>query len=311
MGEIIFEFSIGILVLLFSTQKFVGLAKHISRIFQISPLIVGITVVAIGTSLPELAVSLTAISRQDAGLAMCNIIGSNIVNILLVFPIGLFIGKLRIGTTKTQRNALMLFVVTIVFYFSQTLEVIKPKAGLILIGLAMVTSLTEYKFAIFGRKHEDLKRFKNYKKEKFGFRTVLFGLALVAGIILGSILLVDAVEEISLITGISTTILGLTLTAVATSLPELLTTIFSQGEKEEKLTLGNILGSNIYNLLLVGGLTSLFLLDSRLPTKEWVWLLGTTTGFLFILRHYRGRKPPKFVGVLFLIILFIYFISQM
>ena len=310
MNEIIVKFCIGILILLFSTQKFVGLAKHISYIFRISPLIVGITVVAIGTSLPELAVSLAAVSRQDAGLAMGNIIGSNIVNILLVFPIGLFIGKLRIGTTKTQRNALILFVVTIVFYLSQILEVIKPKAGLILIGLAVIISLTEYTFGIFGRKHEDMKRLKNYKKEKFGFHTVLFGLILVVGIILGSILLVDAVEEISLITGISTTILGLTLTAVATSLPELLTTIFSQGEKEEKLTLGNILGSNIYNLLLVGGLTSLFLLDSHIPTKEWAWLLSTTAGFVLILKYYSGHKPPKVVGVLLLIILAAYFISQ-
>ena len=206
---------------------------------------------------------------------------------------------------------MILFVVTIVFYLTQILEVVKPKAGLILIGLAVATSLTEYKFAIFGRKHEDMKRFKNHKKETFSFRTILFGLTLIIGIILGSILLVDAVEEISLITGISTTILGLTLTAVATSLPELLTTIFSQGEKEEKITLGNILGSNIYNLLLVGGLISLFLLDSQIPTKEWVWLLCTTAGFVLILRHYRGRKPPKIVGVLLLIFLVAYFISQM
>src|SRR3989338_2572276 len=100
MNEIIVKFCIGILILLFSTQKFVGLAKHISYIFRISPLIVGITVVAIGTSLPELAVSLAAVSRQDAGLAMGNIIGSNIVNILLVFPIGLLLESCELAQRK-------------------------------------------------------------------------------------------------------------------------------------------------------------------------------------------------------------------
>ncbi|MEK7165796.1 MAG: hypothetical protein AAB874_03245, partial [Patescibacteria group bacterium] len=163
MYTFLLQFVVGIIILLFSTQKLVELAKNLSRALRISPLIVGITIVAIGTSLPELAVSLVAIIKNDAGLAMGNIIGSNIVNILMVFPVGLFIGKLRIGTTKTQRNALFLLVATAAFYISQFFGSFKPLSGLLLIGMAVIISIVEYTLGVFGRTHEDIKQFKSVK----------------------------------------------------------------------------------------------------------------------------------------------------
>lgn len=310
MNEVLLKFGIGLAILLFSTQKLVRLAEKVSRIFRISPLIVGITVVAIGTSLPELAVSLISIARHDVGLAMGNIIGSNIVNVLMVLPVGLFIGKLRIGTTKTQRNALILLGVTAIFFLTQTIGTVKVGSGVFLIGLAAVISVIEYRLAVFGRTHEDTKRFKGLRNGKLGWGAIFFGLLLVLGIIGGAILVVDSVEKISLLTGISTTVLGLTLTAVATSLPELLTTIFSQEDHEEKITVGNILGSNIYNLLLVGGIISLFPLTVVIQTKEWIWLAVATVGFVAILRHYKGQKPPRKIGAVLLILFVIYLLSQ-
>ncbi len=309
MYEIILKFGFSLAVLLFSTHKLVGLAKKISSVFRISPLIVGMTVVAIGTSLPELAVSLVAILRHDTGLAIGNIIGSNIINILLVFPVGLLIGKLRIGRFKTQRNAIILIIATGAFYISQTVGVVKSLSGPLLLSLAVLTSIAEYKFAIFGRDHEDAKQFKQKVNGTLGIGTLLFGLLLTVGIVIGSIFIVDAIEEISLITGISTTILGLTLTAFATSLPELLTTIFSQGEKQEKITLGNILGSNIYNLLLVGGIILLFSPGFMIPQYEWLWLGGTTAGLVGVIRYYKGQKPPRSVGIVFFVLLCVYLLS--
>ena len=311
MNEVLLKFGIGLAILLFSTQKLVRLAEKVSRIFRISPLIVGITVVAIGTSLPELAVSLISIARHDVGLAMGNIIGSNIVNVLMVLPVGLFIdSKLRIGTTKTQRNALILLGVTLIFFLTQFAGTGKAVSGVFLIGLAAVISVIEYRLAVFGRTHEDSRRFKGMRNGKLGWGAIFFGLLFVLGIIGGGILVIDSVEKISLLTGISTTVLGLTLTAVATSLPELLTTIFSQEDYEEKITVGNILGSNIYNLLLVGGIISLFPLTVVIQTKEWIWLAITTIGFVYVLRRYKGQKPPRLIGVIFLLALFVYLLSQ-
>lgn len=309
MYEPLLKFCVGLVILLFSTQKLVKLAEKISRVFRISPLIIGVTVVAIGTSLPELAVSTISVLRDDVGLAMGNIIGSNIVNVLMVLPVGICLGKLRIGTTKTQRNAFILLGATAVFFLTQFINVPKPALGIFLIGLAILISFVEYRFGVFGRDHEDLKQFKTSRNDKLSPNTIISGLILLLGIVGSGFLVVDSVKTISALSGISTTILGFTLTAIATSLPELLTTIFSQEDNQEKITVGNILGSNIYNLLLIGGIIMLFPSTAIIPTKEWVWLAIATIGFVLILKCYSGRKPPKWIAVILALLFLIYLLS--
>ena len=135
------------------------------------------------------------------------------------------------------------------------------------------------------------------------FRSIVISLA---GIIIGGILTVSSVENISLATGYSTTILGLSLTAVVTSLPELLTTIFAQEEHQEKMTIGSIIGSNIYNLLFIGGLLTLLGGVSAMPTRNWVWLISATIIFVFILCYYRGKLVPRWVAGSLLLLFFAY-----
>ncbi|PIP85359.1 hypothetical protein COT86_00720 [Candidatus Collierbacteria bacterium CG10_big_fil_rev_8_21_14_0_10_43_36] len=310
MGIVLLKFSAGLLILLFSTQKLVVLAEKISRKFRISPLIVGITIVAIGTSLPELTVSIISILKNDSGLAMGNIIGSNIANILMVFPTGILLGNLRIGTTKTQRSALILLVVTALFFLSRYVGEFRKIFGISLIGLSVLVSFIEYQFGVSGRLHEDLKRFKMVYDEKLNSFLYLLALFLILGIIVGGILVVNSIEGISLLTGIPTTVLGLTLSAVATSLPELLTTVFSQKNHQEKITIGNVIGSNIYNLLLIGGIISLFPLTRVVSIGEWLWLVITTISFVFILRYYKGKRPPKYIGLILLLFFFVYIFTQ-
>ena len=309
MLDLLLKFGIGVVVLLLSTQTFVKLAKNISLAFRISPLIVGITIVALGTSLPELSVSLIALIKNDAGLAFGNIIGSNIINVLVVLPIGIVIGKLRIGKTKTQRGALLLLGTTAVFVLLQLQSFSALVSGLFLVASALIITIVEYHWAVLGRNHEDLARFHNHKREHFTFRGFLSLLFSLAGIIIGGVLLVASVEGISIATGYSTTILGLSLTAIATSLPELLTTIFSQEEDQEKITVGNIIGSNIYNLLFVGGLLTIFSSIVTMPLKDWVWLIATTLCFVYILRRYSGKVVPKWVGVLLLALSCMYLLT--
>lgn len=297
MLELLLKFGTGIAILLLSTQTFVKLAKKISLTLRISPLIIGTTLVALGTSLPELSVSLIAAIKNDAGLAMGNIIGSNIINVLVVLPVGIVIGKLRIGKTKTQRNAFLLLGITGVFVLLQLTSFPPLLSGLFLVTSALVVTILEYRWAVFGRNHEDAAKFNNHKKGRFTFGGFVSIILSLIGIIIGGILLVTSVESISLITGYSTTILGLSLTAIATSLPELLTTIFSQEEDQEKITVGNIIGSNMYNLLFIGGLVTIFSPKMTMPFGDWIWLISTTICFVFILRYYSGKNVPKWVGV--------------
>lgn len=304
------RFLLGLAILLVSTQQLVKLAEKMSRYFRVSPLIVGITVVALGTSLPELVVSVISIIKGDVGLAIGNIIGSNIINVLMVLPVGIFVGKLRIGTTKTQRNAWILLMATLLFYFSQTLNIPKVGVGLSLITLALMISWLEYRLGVLGRDHEDLKQPKALKNESWKAGSLAMIPFLLLGMVAGGYLVVNAVETISLLSGISTTVLGLTLTAVATSLPELLTTIFSQEDHQEKLTVGNIIGSNLYNLLLIGGVITLFPGTSTISTKEWLWLALTTAVFVWVLRRYRGRRPSRWIGVVLLSLFLAFILSQ-
>lgn len=303
MQGFLLQLFLGVIFLLVSTKTLVKLSEKLSSSLKISPLFIGITVVALGTSLPELSVSLIASLKNDTGLAMGNIVGSNIVNILMVLPVGILLGKLRIGTTKTQRNALILILVTSLFIASNLIPIGNTILGLSFITLAVVLTVAEYKWAVFGRKHEDKVKIKHLKKESFTFGKILLLFASTIGVIAGGYLTVSAVENMSLATGYSTTILGLSLTAIVTSLPELLTTIFSQEEHEEKLTIGNIIGSNIYNLLFIGGLIYLFSPATYIHPSNLVVLAITTFFFFLIIRRYSGQKIPRWAGfVLFLLL---------
>lgn len=299
-------FFIGVLILLASTQTLISLAEKVARSLRISPLIVGITLVAVGTSLPELAVSINAIIRQDAGLAYGNIIGSNIINILLVLPMGIVGGRLLIGRFKTQWNALMLLILTIGFLALKLLPVPIIFISLTLLGLTILLTLGEYHWALLGRKHEDLKFTKAKQRRFLHLSDASLLLLTIVGIIVGSTWVVTTLEQIAETTGISTTILGLSLAALSTSLPEVMATFSSRHKDKGKITIGNILGSNIYNLLLIGGLISLFAGDSHVSTQNWIWLVGSTSLFVIILHVFKGKRVPNWVGFILFGLFFVY-----
>lgn len=309
MSEILIKFFLGSLILLISTQFLVNYAKKISLALKISPLIIGLTIVAIGTSLPELSFSLTALVKQDVGLAMGNIVGSNVVNILFVFAIGILIGKLRVGTSKTQRNSMFLLLATVLFVILQLTQVPAKISGLILISSAVLVTLVEYFMGVSGRENEDKKMFTKKTKIEINSSVLIIPILLVVGVIVGSLMAVSAIEDFSALTKISTTVIGLSLTAIVTSLPELLTTIFSQEEHQAKLTMGNILGSNIYNLLLIGGFINLLSGKNGIAVKDWMVMLFVTGFFLFIIKRFSGRNIPRKYGFILLIVFVFYLIN--
>jgi len=304
-------FIIGAILLLISTQVFIKLAERISLSLKLSPLIIGLTVVSIGTSLPELTVSTVAVFRGDVGLAMGNIIGSNIVNIFFVLGVGILVGKLRVGTTKTQRNTYIMSGITGLFLLFYFLGLSNMIAGGILLILALLVTIDEYVWGVSGRKHEDARMYANRKHGRFSQVDVGKLFVALVGIVTGGILTVTSVEQLSVLLRFSTTILGLSVTAIATSLPELLTTIFSQKDREEKITIGNLIGSNIYNLALIGGIVLLFSAWQAIVTYEIVILILATLVFAAVLVAYKGRVIPKYIGILLLVLFcfYIYFLK--
>lgn len=306
------KFFIGTIILTFSTQIFIKLAKKLSKILRISPLIIGLTVVSLGTTFPELAVSTIAAINKDLGFATGNIIGSNIINIFLVLAVGVLIGNLRIGTAKTQRNGMLLLLMTLLFIFFQKVRISSLLSGSILIFSALIFIALEYKWGIFGRTHEDKAYIESSKHLRFHFKTLLILVLSIFGISLGGLLLVSSVEGLSVITGYSTTVFGLTLTAITTSLPELFSIITSQRDNEGKIAIGNILGSNLYNLLFIGGIISIIASSAlNVSSPELLMLLFATVCFVAIIKVYNGKVVPKWVGILLLgmFVAYIYILS--
>lgn len=306
-------FILGLLILLPSTSLLIRISKQLANKFHVSPLIAGITIVALGTSVPELAVSTTAVINNDYGLAIGNIIGSNISNVLLVFPIGILIGKMRIGTTKTQKTISLLTLVSFIFLILTFFKVNSVFSGIVLIGLGVLFTILEYSWGKEGWLHEDIEKIRSRltHSQNFTFASFITLIFSLIGVTLGGLIIVSSVENISTLSGYSTTILGLSLTAVATSLPELLATIFSQNTRDEKLALGDIIGSNMYNLTIIGGIAAFFSHKIDLVLTDWVWFIFCTFTLFSTIKIFKNTVVPKSVGIILLSLfcLYLYLLS--
>lgn len=297
-------FILGIVILLVAANEFVTQSSLYSAKLRLSPLIIGTTVVAVGTSFPELVVSFISAIKGDAGLALGNIVGSNIINILLVLGLAVLMGNIRVGTTKTQKNTWIMVATTLVFAFFHLLW--QPLvSGLILLSCFIVFIVMEIDWGIKARVKEDLVRIKNMFKKPKRANAGLFFISLL-GVIGGGYITVINAELLSAMLGLSTTVFGLTATAITTSLPELVVTLVSEKKGEDKIALGNILGSNICNLGLIGGLTLIFPNQTNLTPIIWFYFIGTSILTLLLVIKFKGNVIPKWVGATLLILLFGY-----
>ncbi len=307
MSAYLIKFFFGVIILLLSTQLFVKIAVKLSEVFRLSPLVIGMLIVSFGTTLPELSVSVTSSSSGSVGLAAGTIVGSTIVNFILVLPAAILLGKdIRIGTTKTQKNVVVLIIASLLFVILQQLPIPPLVSGIILLLGLVVSNYLEYKWGALGRLQEDKTVIDLFKKRKIT-SDLIFGLLFsVICVTLGGLLVVRSMEDLSALSGYSTTVLGLTLTGIATSLPDIFTAVMSQKNDEDKLTIGHITGGSLYNLLFIGGVTNILGADMHLGFIEVLFLFGSVLLFLLIIRFYRDKNIPKWVGLVLLLIFFLY-----
>ena len=293
-----------------ATQLFVKLAVKLSEAFRLSPLVIGMLVVSFGTTLPELSVAITSTSSGSVGLAAGTIIGSTIVNFILVLPAAILLGRdIRIGTTKTQKNAIVLIIATLLFVLLQQLPIPPVVSGIILLSGLVVSNYLEYRWGTLGRLQEDKTVIDLFKKRKVT-PDLVFGLFFsVICVTIGGLLVVRSMEDLAVLSGYSTTVLGLTLTGIATSLPDIFTAVTSQKKDEDKLTIGHITGGSLYNLLFIGGVANILGADMNLGLNEVLFLFGSVLLFFLIIKFYRDKNIPKWIGLVLLILFFIYIYS--
>ena len=245
----------GLVVLLVAGDFLVRGAVNLALRLGIPALMVGMTIVAFGTSAPELLVSVRAVLQDAGGLALGNVVGSNIANILLVLGAPALISALAV-TREVQRDFLMMVAVTVLFTGLALTGVIGRWQALVLLGafaLFMADSIRR------GRKaRTDPDELEGADLSMSGTRIALFTGHGVVGLPLGASLLVDGAVDIAQVLGVSDLMIGLTIVAVGTSLPELATTLMAAIRREGGVALGNIIGSNLFNLALILGVAGLF-----------------------------------------------------
>jgi cation:H+ antiporter len=244
-------FFVGLFILLKGASIFTQNASRIAKGLGISDIVIGLTLVAFTTSLPELAVSIASVLRGSSGIAMGNVIGSNIANVGLVLGLAaLLTPRIRANRGEIRQGYIMLLVTFVsVLFIIDGLSAIK--------GGILVTALFFYIYYLSrdkGLKEGIVERV--IEKKSIGRGTVLC-IAGGAGVLVGAEMMVTAGTSIAGAFNVSETLVGLTLIAVGTSLPELAVSITAAVKRLEGIALGNIIGSNIFNLLMVMGASAL------------------------------------------------------
>ncbi len=266
------------------------------------------TVVSLATSAPELIVSLNAAVKGSTDLALSNVIGSNIANLGLVLGITLLLGKMEIKKSFYATDWPMMMIASVLLYFFvKSDNAIVQTEGLILFGLLIVFLIYLLRFqkvAVEDELPEDDEPLPLYKIALFLFIGSL-------GLWIGSELLVNGSISLAKDMGVSERVIGITIVSIGTSVPELAASLVAFLKKEKAISLGNLIGSNIFNVLAVLGITSIItpvkLVDQRLLTNDIFWMMGIAFLILPLVFLPKGSRLNYKDGIVLLLFYSIFF----
>ena len=245
--------TVGFVMLVKGSDWFVDGAAGIAAKFRIPQIIIGLTIVAMGTSAPEAAVSITAAMGGSADITVGNIVGSNILNVLVILGLASAIIPIAVGKSTQKIDAPFMIAISAIFLALGWDGVITRLDGIVL--LALFAAYIGYMIFEALRSDEEGDEIKDMKIWQMLLATA-GGLALV---VLGADVAVDAATELAIIFGMSERFIGLTVVALGTSLPELFTSVTAARKGNADIAIGNIVGSNIFNILFVVGLSSMII----------------------------------------------------
>jgi len=298
-------FALGLVILVVGAQRLVLGASALALRAGLSPLVVGLTVVAFGTSAPELAVSIKSALAGQADLSVGNIVGSNIFNILFILGLSALISPLIVSRQLIRLDVPVMVGVSLLFLLlSLDANVSTSEALLLLLGLAAYVGVL-IRISMNERgatSAEEKAEAEKAKRQSIGvsFLWVAVGLLL---LIVGSRLLVDAAVSIATVLGISEVVIGLTIVAIGTSLPEVATSVMATLKGERDIAVGNVVGSNIFNILGVGGVAGM-VSPGGLPVKTGVVhfdlpvMVATAVACMPV--FFTGRQIARWEGFVFL-----------
>lgn len=299
----------GLVLLVFCGDALVRGAVALSLKLGVSALVVSLTVVAFGTSAPELLVGIEAALDGATGLVFGNVVGSNITNVLLVLGVPLLIAPIETGQRGLRRNYVMMLAATVLFIAVSGYGGLTFWMGIAFLALLCALMYDAYSVA---RRDPAVIDMSELEEAPISAPNWRIGMLIAVGLIglpVGANLLVGGAQSIALAFGVSDAAIGLTLVAIGTSLPELATTVMAALRRQADVAVGNVIGSNLFNILAVMGGSALFAtLDTPPGFMEldfWV-MLGASLAiapFIFL-----KKSMKRALGVGFLLVFAIYIV---
>jgi cation:H+ antiporter len=304
-----FYLILGFLVLLISGDLLVKSSVALSSHLRVSTLVIGVTVVSFGTSAPELVVSVGAALKDHPDIAIGNVIGSNISNIALVLGLTAIIINIPVNKNSIKFDWPFMMVASILFYLfviNGTLSLIEGIIFLCLLAIFIFWSVRKSRLELTRVAHV-------FAKARFTTGiAVLLLIVSSAGLFLGASWLVDGAESIATRVGISERVISVTVIALGTSIPELATSVLAALKKQIDISIGNIIGSNIFNILGILGITSIIkTIPVNIEMKFDVhWMLATSFLLIFFMLPYGRAVLTRWKGVILVLayILYIYLV---
>lgn len=276
----------------------IGLARQ----YHISPAIISVTIVAIGTSMPEAIVSMLAAAKDNGDIAAANVVGSNIVNIAVVLGATAFYRAIPVGGTVVRIEfPFLVFASVLAFALMRDLRVDRVDGIVFLVAMC---AFSYFMVWLAKRQRKEAILGEEISEEPAKFSTTRLSLYLLGGFVLlfvgGNLVLEGSVNGARLL-GISERVIGLTIVSVGTGLPEIVTSVIAAARKVHEVVIGNVIGSNIYNIVLVLGLAGTLKpiqVSPDLMSLD-IWVMLGVTLVLFPLMHFM-KEIPRWAGAVFI-----------
>ena len=296
---------VGFILLIKGADWMVQAASRLAKSFGISLMVIGLTVVALGTSMPEVAIGVMAAIKNANQLTLGDVVGSSVANIALIIGFSAILIPLKIQPRTLSRDiplSILIQVLFIIFLLTGK-GIDRLESSMLLFGFVCFLIYLARSNRTSDNQSDDLftekKQEKNpvYTKRWIDFLIILIG---IAGVAVGSKLIVDNSILIATSFGLSEAMIGVTIVALGTSLPELVVSIVSISRKEHELLIGNIIGSNVFNILLVIGISGVI---SPIAFDNNIWinlLLMLITSLLFFILAHRNKRISRPEGIFFL-----------
>ena len=290
----------GFVALILGANWLVNGATSLGVRAKMSPLIIGLTIVAFGTSLPEMIVNVFSCAKGSPGLAIGNIIGSNTMNILFILGVSALVWPIDVSRISIRRDIPVGFVATLAitlmanFFFTEQSHTINWIEGIILLAFGMGYLLLTFMKKDPQEESEDAQQAMPWGKT---ILSLVFG---IVGLWLGGDLVSDNAQILARNWGMSESTIGLTIVATATSLPELITSVVAALKKNSGIAIGNVLGSNIMNIFMVLGVSALItpLPFEPMMNKQLLILFAANILMLLFVFTGKGRKISRWEGAL-------------